>query len=161
VVSYYSATYGCDTDTPPQKIVADHIDIVRPADRSADAYTFFSRVYHNNPVIQVTETVRDNKVPGLNVACNRTNSADDFQVPIALDASLHEQLLSAVAEFADAEKVRDASPPVVTRVDPGGIAHVSYSFRGQGRRFLLPGCPAGHVSIVVHFTIRSEVPVVE
>jgi len=30
VVTYYSATYGCDVDTPPQRIVADHLDIVKP-----------------------------------------------------------------------------------------------------------------------------------
>jgi len=160
VVTYYSATYGCDTDTPPQRIVADHIDIARPADRSAPAYTFFATVYHNNPIIEVVQAVRDNKVTGLNVDCNRTNSADDLQVPIALDPSLHEQLVSAQAEFVDAGKVRDASPPVVVKIDPGGIAHISYSFQGKGRIFLF-GCPAGHASILVHFTIRSEVPVVE
>jgi pimeloyl-ACP methyl ester carboxylesterase len=158
VVSYYSATYGCDVDTPPQRIVADHIDIVRPASRSADAYTFFATVYRNNPVIDVQESVRDNKVTGLNVDCNRTNANDDLQVPIALDPALHEQVLSAEAEFVDKDKIRDTFPPVVTKIDPGGIAHVSYSFKGDGRRIFVPGCPAGHASIVVHFKIRSEVP---
>lgn len=157
VVSYYSATYGCDTDTPPEKIVADHIDIVRPASRSADAYTFFARVYRTNPIIQVVEAVRDNKVAGLNVDCNRTNSVDDMQIPIALDPAMHEQLESATAELTDQDKVRVVAAPVVTKVDPGGIAHVSYKFKGAGRTLLL-GCPAGHASLVVHFTVRSEVP---
>lgn len=157
VVTYYSATYGCDTDTPPQKIVADHIGIARPASRSADAYTFFARVYQSNPIIQVVQSVRDNKVTGLNVDCNRTNSADDMQVPIALDPTLREQLLSAQAELVDQDKVRVISPPIVKKIDPSGIAHVSYSFKGAGRNLLL-GCPAGHASIAVHFTVRSEVP---
>ncbi|MGD0911051.1 MAG: hypothetical protein ABR928_04105 [Terracidiphilus sp.] len=157
VVTYYSATYGCDTDTPPQKIVADHISIARPSSRSADAYTFFARVYQNNPIIQVVQSVRDNKISALYVDCNRTNSADDLQVPIALDPALHEQLLSAQAELVDQDRVRDVSPPVVKKVDPFGIAHVSYSFKGAGRNLLL-GCPAGHASILVHFTIRGEVP---
>ena len=160
VVTYYSATYGCDVNTPAQRIVADHISIVRPADRLADAYTFFAKIYRNNPVIDVVQTVRDNKVSGLNVNCNRINSADDLQVPIVLDPALHEQLLSAVAEFVDADRVRDADPPTVTKIDPGGIAHISYSFKGKGRELLI-GCPSGHASIVVHFTIRSEVPVLE
>jgi pimeloyl-ACP methyl ester carboxylesterase len=160
VVSYYSATYGCDTDTPPQRIVADHIDIVRPGNRAADAYVFFARVYRNNPIISVVESVRDNTVAGLNVDCNRTNSNDDLQVPIALDAALHEQVESATAELVDADKIRDTSPPVVTKIDPSGIAHVAYGFKGRGRNFLLE-CPAGHASIVVHFKIRSEVPVRE
>ncbi|MFZ0304087.1 MAG: hypothetical protein WAL75_15460 [Terracidiphilus sp.] len=157
VVSYYSATYGCDTDTPPEKIAANHIDIVRPASRSADAYTFFSRVYQNNPIIQVVQSVRDNKVSGLNVDCNRTNSSDDLEVPIALDSTLHEQLMSATAELFDQDKVRVVAAPFVKSIDPGGIAHVSYSFKGAGRNLLL-GCPAGRASIVVHFTVRSEMP---
>ncbi len=160
VVSYYSATYGCDTDTPPEQIVADHIDIVRPANRSADAYTFFATVYRNNPIIDVEETVRDYEISGLSVDCNRTNSADEREVPIALNPSLHEQLLSAQAELVDTSKIRDISAPVVNRIDPGGIAYISYSFRGHGRDLLL-GCPVGHASLLVHFTIRSEVPVIE
>ncbi len=160
VVNYYSATYGCDVDTAPQKIVADHIGIVKPADRSADAYSFFARVYRNNPIIDVVENVRDNKVSGFIVDCNRKSAADDLQVPIALDPSLHEQLLSAEAEIVDADKIRDVSPPAVKKIDPGGIAHISYGFKGQGRGLLL-GCPVGHASILVHFKIRSEVPVHE
>lgn len=160
VVNYYSATYGCDADTAPQKIVADHIDIVKPTNESADAYTFFAKVYRNNPILDVVESVRDNKVSGLNVECNRTNSADDLQVPIALDPSLHEQILSADAELVDTDKIRDILSPVIKKIDPVGVAHISYAFRGQGRGLLL-GCPTGHASIQVHFKIRSEVPVKE
>ena len=160
VVSYYSATYGCDVDTAPKKIVADHINIVRPADRSADAYTFFARVYHSNPIINVVESVRDRKLPDLDVDCNKKNSAEDLQVPIALDLSLHEQLISAEAELVDGDKIRDVSGPVVEKVDPGGIAHIAFAFKGKGRSLLL-GCPDGHASILVHFHIRGEVPVPE
>jgi len=160
VVSYYSATYGCDVDTAPKKIVADHINIVRPADRSADAYTFFARVYHSNPIINVVESVRDRKLPDLDVDCNKKNSAEDLQVPIALDLSLHEQLISAEAELVDGDKIRDVSGPVVEKVDPGGIAHIAFAFKGKGRSLLL-GCPDGHASILVHFHIRGEAPVPE
>lgn len=160
VVSYYSATYGCDADTAPQKVAADHIDIVKPANRSADAYTFFAKIYNSNPIIDVVETVRDNKISGLYVDCHRTNSADDLQVPIALDPSLHEQLLSVEAELVDTDKIRDISPPVIKKIDPIGIAHISYAFKGQGRGLFL-GCPAGHASILVHFKVQSEVPVRE
>jgi len=160
VVDYYSATYGCDVDTPPQKIVADHINIVKPANRSADAYTFFARVYRDNPIVDITESIRDSKISGLTVDCNRTISADDLQVPVALDPSLHEQILSAEADFVDTEKVRDVAPPVVRKVDPIGVAHIAYTLKGQGRGLLL-GCPVGHASIVVHFKIRSDVPIHE
>jgi pimeloyl-ACP methyl ester carboxylesterase len=160
VVGYYSATYGCDVDTPPQKIVADHIDIVKPADRAAAAYTFFARIYRTNPVIEVTESIRDNKVSGLIVDCSRRNSSADLQVPIALDPSLHEEIESVTAELVDFDKIREIAPPVVKKIDPNGIAHLAYSFQGQGRGPLL-GCPEGHASIVVHFKVRSEVPVNE
>ena len=161
VVSYYSATYGCDVDTPPQKIVADHIGIVKPANRSADAYTFFARVYRNNPVLDTVDSIRDQKVAGLTVDCNRTNSADDLLVSVSLDPLLHEQLLSADAEFVDTEKIRPQAPPLVKKIDPIGIAHIAYSFKGQGRTLLLVGCPVGHASILVHFHIRGQVPINE
>jgi hypothetical protein len=161
VVSYYSATYGCDTDTAPQKIMADHIGIVKPANRKADAYTFFSRVYHSNPIIDVVESVRDNRLDGLFVNCNKSNTGTDLQVPIALDAKLHEQVVSATAELVDKDKIRDIVPPVVTKIDPSGIAHITYSFRGEGRGMGVFGCPTGHAAMLVHFKIRSEVPVIE
>ena len=161
VVSYYSATYGCDVDTPPQKIVADHIGIVKPANRSADAYTFFARVYRNNPVLDTVDSVRDRKVAGLTVDCNRTNSADDLLVSVSLNPLLHEQLLSADAEFVDTEKIHPQGPPLVKKIDPIGIAHIAYSFKGQGRTLLLVGCPVGHASILVHFHIRGQVPINE
>jgi len=161
VVSYYSATYGCDVDTPPQKVNADHIDIVKPAGRQSDAYTFFAKVYRNNPIINVTQTVRDNKVSGLYVSCGLTNASDDLQVPVALDFSQHEQVIDATAEFVDTAEVKDDAPPTVKKVDPGGIAHVAYSFRGRGHRLGLFGCPTGHASIVVHFKVQSMVPLIE
>jgi hypothetical protein len=104
--------------------------------------------------------VRDNKVSGLNVDCNRKSSAEDLEVPIALDPALHEQLISAEAELVDVDKIRDASGPVVTKIDSSGIAHIAYAFKGKGRSLLL-GCADGHASILVHFHIRGEVPVTE
>ncbi|MFT4113935.1 esterase/lipase family protein [Silvibacterium sp.] len=161
VVSFYSATYGCDVDTPPQKIDADHIGIVKPVSRTADAYTFFARVYHNNPVLDTVELTRDNRVSGLTVECNKTNTASDLQVPVALDPTLHEQLLWASAEFVDTDKVHDDAQPTVTKTDPIGVAHIAYSFKGQGKSLLIVGCPTGRASILVHFHIRGQVPLNE
>ena len=92
--------------------------------------------------------------------CNRSISAEYLQVPIALEPALHERVLSATAEFVDTEKLRDPEPPTVTKIDPIGIAHIAYKLEGKGRGLLL-GCPTGHASILVHFTIRSLVPVPE
>ena len=108
----------------------------------------------------MVDSVREYKISSLPVDCNRTNSADDLQVPIALSPLMHEQVLSVEAEYADTDKIKDASPPQVKKVDPGGIAHISYSFKGQGRGLLM-GCPTGHASLLVHFKVRSEVPVNE
>lgn len=160
VVSYYSATYGCDVDTAPQRIVANHIDIVKPAGRSADAYTFFATVYRRNPVRSVVDVVRDSRPMRFDVDCNHSSSADDLAVPVALNPALHETLVSAEAELVDRSKIRDVSSPVVTKVDPTGVAHIAWSFKGQGR-WLLMGCPAGHASLLVHFHIRGGVPVSE
>ena len=41
VVSYFSATYGCDVTTPPQEIQADHLHMVRPLDRKASGVRLF------------------------------------------------------------------------------------------------------------------------
>ncbi len=161
VVSYYSATFGCDTDTPPQKIMADHIGIVKPTGRNADAYTFFSTVYHRNPVLDTVEAVRDSKSPVLSVACSQTNASSDLQIPVALDSTLQEQVTGAEAEFLDKDKIRDVKQPSISRIDPNGIAHVSYSFRGVGRGLGVFGCPTGHASVVVHFHVRSQVPEIE
>jgi pimeloyl-ACP methyl ester carboxylesterase len=160
VVSYYSATYGCDVDTAPQRIVANHIDIVKPASRSADAYTFFATVYRRNPVRSVVDVVRDSRPIRIDVDCHHSSSADDLEVPVALNPVFRETLVSAEAELVDRSRIRDVSPPVVTKVDPMGVAHVSWSFKGEGRELLMV-CPAGHASLLVHFHIRGEVPVSE
>ena len=65
VVSYFSATYGCDVTTPPQEIRADHINMVKPLDRKASAYDFFLRVYRDNPIVEEQTVFRDSVVGGL------------------------------------------------------------------------------------------------
>ena len=97
---------------------------------------------------------------GCSPAPSATNSLDDLQVPIALDPSRHEQILSVEAELVDTDKIRDIAPPVVKKIDPYGIAHFSLALKGRGRGLLL-GCPTGRASLLVHFKIRSEVPVPE
>jgi pimeloyl-ACP methyl ester carboxylesterase len=161
VVSYYSATFGCDTDTPPQKINADHIGIVKPTGRDQDAYKFFATVYRRNPILDEVETVRDTKFPAIFVTCNKVSANSDLQVPIALNSGLHEQVMGAEAELVDQEKIRDVTGPTVTKIDPNGVAHVSYSFKGDGRGLGVFGCPTGRATVVVHFHIRSEVPEVD
>jgi len=60
----------------------------------------------------------------------------------------------------DRDKIKDVTGPTVTKIDPIGIAHVQYSFSGQGHGLLL-GCPTGRAALVVHFKVQSEVPVKE
>ena len=162
VVGYFSATYGCDVTTPPVEIPADHIRMIKPADRNAPAYDFFRRVYHDNPVLEDQIVTRDNVIRGLAAKCDEVNADEDLQVPVALDPTLHERVISATASLVDAVDVRDVSPdpPVVTKVDPNGVAHVTYSFRGPGKKLLV--CLAtARASLKVEFSIDRQVPVRE
>jgi len=162
VVSYFSATYGCDVTTPPQEIRADHLHMVRPADRSSAAYDFFRRVYRDNPVLEDQIVTRDNVVAGLEAGCDKINENPDLQVPIALDPTFHEKVVSATASLINTSDARDISPdpPAVTRIDPNGVAHVNYGFRGPAKR-LLVCLGTAHASLKVEFSISRQVPVVE
>ena len=162
VVSYFSATYGCDVTTPPQAIDADHNQMIRPQNRNASAYDFFYRVYRDNPILQEQMVTRDNVIAGLTASCDRTNSNTDLQVPIALDSSLHEKAISATAAFINAVDLRniDPNPPVVTRVDANGVAHVLYGFSGPSKKmFVCLG--TAHASLKVEFSIDQFIPLRE
>ena len=160
VVSYFSATYGCDVTTPPQEIHADHIHMVKPTDRNSPAYDFFRRVYRDNPVLQEETVTRDATVGGLVAGCNEDNQNDDLQVPIALERAFHERVTSASASFVETSDIRDATIPLVTRVDPDGVAHVRYSFRGPGKK-LLVCVGTGRAALKVQFAISRQVPLRE
>jgi pimeloyl-ACP methyl ester carboxylesterase len=163
VVRYFSATYGCDVTTPPQEILADHLQMIKPVDRASDTYDFFVRVYHDNPIAEERVVYRDNVISGLNVDCNRTKSDPDLQVPMTLDGSLREKVLTATASLINFDNIQgvNPNPPVVTRIDPNGIAHVSYGFNGLDKNWL-GNCPgAGHASVSVQFAIHQDVPIRE
>jgi pimeloyl-ACP methyl ester carboxylesterase len=162
VVNYFSATYGCDVTTPPQEIHADHITMVKPLDRKSAAYDFFYRVYRANPILQDQVVTRDNVMGGFEAGCDRTNANPDLQVPIALDPSLHERVISATASWINASDLRDVTPdpPTVTKIDADGVAHVQYGFRGPSRKVLV--ClGSAHASLKVEFSIDRQVPVRE
>ena len=162
VVGYFSATYGCDVTTPPQEIPADHIHMIKPVDRKAPAYSFFLRVYHDNPILEDQIVTRDNVIAGLEAGCNQTKADPDLQVPVALDSTLHEKVISATASLINAVNVREVfpDPPEVVRIDPNGVAHINYGFRGPGKKVLV--CTgSAHASLKVEFTIDRQVPVRE
>jgi len=162
VVSYFSATYGCDVTTPPQEIPADHLHMVRPLDRKSVAYDFFYRVYRNNPVLEEQTTTRDVLVPDLQAACDATNANPDLTVPVALDGTLHEKVLAASAALIDAKDVRNVNPipPVVEQIDGSGVAHVHYGFSGPSRK-LMVCLGSARASLKVTFTIDQELPMRE
>jgi pimeloyl-ACP methyl ester carboxylesterase len=162
VVSYFSATYGCDVTTPPQEVHADHLHMVRPLDRTSSAYDFFRRVYRDNPILEEQVVTRDNVIAGLEAGCNRSNVNPDLQVPVALDSTLHERVASANASLINTTDVRDVTPdpPVVTKIDPNGVAHVSYGFSGPSKKvFVCLG--TAHASLKVQFSIDQQVPIRE
>ena len=162
VVSYFSATYGCDVTTPPQEIHSDHVHMIQPSDRKSAAYDFFYRVYRANPILEEQIVTRDNVIAGLEAACDRTNANVDLQVPIALDSSMHERVIKADASFVQAVDLRDINPnpPVVTGVDANGVAHVNYGFKGPSKK-LLVCLSTARASLKVEFTIDRQVPIRE
>jgi pimeloyl-ACP methyl ester carboxylesterase len=162
VVGYFSATYGCDVTTPPREIAADHIHMIKPLDRNSAAYDFFRRVYRDNPILEDQIVTRENIVRGLQAGCNQTNADADLQIPIALDGTLHEKVLSATASLIDTADVHEISPdpPVVFKIDPNGVAHINYGFKGPGKKLLV--CLGNaHASLKVEFSIDRQVPVRE
>jgi hypothetical protein len=160
VVGYFSATYGCDVTTPPQEIKADHVHMIKPTDRNASAYDFFLRVYRNNPIVEDQFVTRENVVAGLVANCNQSNVNNDLQVPVGLDSAFHERATAATATFIDTVDVRDLDPPIVTRVDPDGVAHVNYGFNGPSKK-LMVCLGTARASIKVQFTIDRQVPIRE
>ena len=162
VVSYFSATYGCDVTTPPQQIPADHIHMIKPADRKAPAYDFFRRVYRDNPVVEDQFVTRDNVIAGLTAGCNQVNANPDLQVPTALDGAFNEKSISATASLIDLTDVHEINPnpPQVTHVDPNGVAHINYAFSGPGKK-LLVCLGTARASLKVQFVIDRQVPLRE
>jgi pimeloyl-ACP methyl ester carboxylesterase len=162
VVGYFSATYGCDVTTPPQEIRADHVNMIRPLDRSSAAYDFFYRVYRDNPVLEEQFVTRERVISGLEADCDQINANTDFAVPIPLDSGLHEKVVSAAASLVDAKDLRDVNPdpPTVVRIDPDGTAHVHYGFRGPSKKLFV--CLGGaRASLKVDFSVSQQVPVRE
>jgi pimeloyl-ACP methyl ester carboxylesterase len=162
VVSYFSATYGCDVTTPPQEIHADHIHMVQPLDRKSNAYDFFYRVYRDNPILEEQVIARENVIAGLEAGCDRNNANPDLEVPIALDYTLHEKVLAAEASLINTVDIRNVNPnpPVVTKIDPDGVAHVNYGFRGPTKKlFVCLG--TARASLRVQFSIDRQVPIRE
>ena len=162
VVSYFSATYGCDVTTPPQEIHADHLHMVRPLDITSSAYDFFYRVYRDNPILEEQAVTRDNVIAGLEASCDRSSANPDLQVPIALDSAMHERVVAATASLINTVDLRDVNPnpPVVTKIDPDGVAHVNYSFTGPAKKlFVCLG--TARASLKVQFSIERQVPVRE
>jgi len=162
VVSYFSATYGCDVTTPPQEVHADHLHMVRPLDRTSSAYDFFYRVYRDNPILEEQIVIRDNVIAGLEAGCNKRNANPDLQVPIALDGTLHEKVVAATASLIDTVDLREVNPdpPAVTQIDPNGVAHIRYGFNGPTKK-LLVCLGTAHASLKVQFSIDRQVPVRE
>jgi pimeloyl-ACP methyl ester carboxylesterase len=162
VVSYFSATYGCDVTTPPQEVHADHIHMIRPLDRKSSAYDFFYRVYRDNPILDEQIVTRENVIGGLEAACDQRNSNPDLQVPIALDSAMHERVVAATASLINMTDVRDINPdpPAVTKIDANGVAHINYGFKGPSKKvFVCLG--TARASLKVQFTIDRQVPLRE
>jgi hypothetical protein len=75
---------------------------------------------------------------------------------------MQEKVVAASASLIETSDIHNVNPnpPAVTRIDPGGVAHVRYSFSGPGRKlFVCLG--SGHASLQVEFSIQQQVPIRE
>jgi hypothetical protein len=75
---------------------------------------------------------------------------------------MHEKVVAAAASLIDAVHIRDVNPdpPVVTKIDPDGVAHVQYGFSGPTKKlFVCFG--AARASLKVQFSIDRQVPIRE
>lgn len=157
VVPYYSATYRCDTSVPADMIPADHLGIVKPIDRTQPAYRIFKRIYRENPVIRLQQTIRNASTNELTVDCNHTNSSQDFPLSVQLDPLLKERVLSVTAELVTPANIKDVTGPTVLRIESNTV-HISYGFNGLDRGLF--GCPGGgHATLVAHFTVEQHIPI--
>ena len=144
-----------------QEIHADHCT-VRPLDQTSSAYDFFYRVYRDNPILEEQVVTRDNVIAGMEATCDRSNANPDLQVPIALDSAMREKVVAATASLINTVDLRDVNPnpPVVTRIDPDGVAHVNYGFSGPAKKlFVCMG--TARASLKVQFSISRQVPIRE
>jgi hypothetical protein len=83
-------------------------------------------------------------------------------VPVALDGALQEKAVAAKASLIDTADLRNINPnpPVVTKVDSNGVAHVHYGFTGP-RKKLFVCLGNAHASLKVEFSISQQVPLRE
>src|SRR5260370_27745805 len=98
-------------------IPADHLGIVKPLDRTQPAYRIFERIYRDNPVVRVQQTVRNASTNELDVDCNHTNSSQDFSIAVQLDPLLKERVLGVAVELLNTANIKDVTGPTVLRVE--------------------------------------------
>jgi len=142
---------------PADMIPTDHLGIVKPLDRTQPAYRIFKRIYRENPVVRVQQTIRNASTNELQVDCNHTNSSQDFAISVQLDPLLKERVLGVTAELINAANIKDVTGPTVLRVD-NNSAHLSYGFNGLDKGLF--GCSGGgHATLVAHFTVEQHIPI--
>ena len=164
VVPYFSGSYGCDSGSPIDTIMADHINMVKPSDRAGEhngAYLILLRNYRDHPYYETRirdDTTRDYR-QYLQVECEKTKSETNRTVPFDLDPSIHEELINVVASLQDQSNIKDISPnPPTVRITGPRSAQVTYGFNGLD--YSWGSCSGGgHATLVVHPTIQSRVPV--
>lgn len=164
VVPYFSGSYGCDGGLPIDVILGDHMNMVKPSDRTGErngAYLTLLRNYRDYPYREshILDDPTHDYRQYLQVDCERTTSETDRTVTFNLDPSVHQELLKVVASLQDQSNIKDINPnpPTVKMSGPRSV-QVTYGFNGLDKSW--GSCPGGgHATLVVHPTIQSTVPV--
>ncbi len=119
-------------------------------------------MYRDNPILEEQLVTRDNVIAGLEAGCDKSNVNPDLQVPIALDSAMREKVVAAAASLINTVDLRNVNPdpPVVTKVDPDGVAHVHYGFSGPSKK-LFACLGTARAALKVQFSIDRQVPIRE
>lgn len=166
VVPYFSGAYGCDGNVPIDTVYTDHINMVKITGREGkgnEAYLIFLRNYRDNQYYEeVTSSDSErSRHEYLDVDCNHTKSAMDYQITFPLNSQFRERLISAVALLEDRKNIKDVNPdpPLVTKIE-GSTVHIQFGFNGLDKQ--ISGCPGGgHAVLTVRPTIQGHIPLLD
>jgi hypothetical protein len=76
---------------------------------------------------------------------------------------MHEKVVGATASLVNGVDVRNVNPdpPVVTRIDTDGMAHVQYGFSGPSKKLFVVCHGTARASLKVEFSIDRQIPLRE
>ncbi len=158
VVDRLSGTRNCEKAVA---INETHLTIVKPCNRSADAYIALRNAVKENPIAPEKipmKAVTENRkwISYQEVGCNHTNS-QTLVASVPLDAEHGERIVSISASLENTDNIQGPAGPTLG-TPSGNTVPVKYGFNGKDKDFL-GNCPGGgHATVAVTFVVEKQVP---